>query len=258
MTIFDSIILGTLEGLTEFLPISSTGHLILTSHILNIPQTEFLKSFEIAIQLGSILAMVFFYVHKITDWKLYPKIIAAFLPTALVGLFAYGFIKSFLLESPLLVASMLILGGIILILLNKKIETTSSQVLDLNSISYKNAFFIGCAQCFAMIPGVSRSAATIIGGIFNGFDKKQATEFSFLLAIPTMVVATGYDLLKTFQAGIIFSSEEWKIFSVGFFIAFFVALITIKTFLEIVKNFSFAWFGWYRIALGVVFLVLFL
>jgi len=254
MTFLDTIILGILEGLTEFLPVSSTGHLVLVSHFLDIPQTEFLKSFEIAIQLGSILAMVFFYFRQITNWKLYPKIITAFLPTAVIGFMAYGFIKSFLLESPLLVASMLILGGIVLLLLNSKIETTSFSVIDLESISYKNAFLIGLSQCFAMIPGVSRSAATILGGIFNGFDKRQATEFSFLLAIPTMLAATGYDLLKT---SLDFSSEEWSFLGVGFLTAFLVALLAIKTFLEIVKHFSFAWFGWYRIALGLGFFFFF-
>lgn len=253
MTIFDSVILGVLEGLTEFLPISSTGHLVLTSHLLTIPQTDFFKSFEIAIQLGAILAMIFFYFHHITNWKLYPKIIIAFLPTAIVGFTFYGIIKSFL-ESPVLVAVMLILGGIILIFLNKKIENASSGIDAIENISYKNAFFIGCAQCLAMIPGVSRSATTIIGGVFNRLDKKMATEFSFLLAIPTMISATGYDLIKT---SLVFSIDEWKLLTIGFTIAFIVALLAIKTFLEIVKNFSFAWFGYYRIAIGIICLIIF-
>jgi undecaprenyl-diphosphatase len=178
----------------------------------------------------------------------------AFLPTALVGFFAYGFIKSFLLESPQLVSAMLILGGVVFIVLNKKIETTLSKVVKLEDISYKNAFLIGCTQCLAMIPGVSRSGATILGGVFNGFDKKMATEFSFLLAIPTMLAATGYDLLKT---SLEFTHEEWKILGVGFLVAFLVALLAIKTFLELLKRFPFSWFGWYRIALGIVFLIVF-
>lgn len=254
MNFFDATLLGILEGLTEFLPVSSTGHLILTSHLLHIPQTEFLKSFEIAIQLGSILAMVFFYFYKITDFKLYPKIIVAFLPTAIVGFTAYPFIKNILLESPLLVAIMLILGGVFLLFFSRTIENASSVWIDIRDVSYKNAFLIGCAQCVAMIPGVSRSAATILGGIAGGFDKRQATEFSFLLAIPTMLAATGYDLLKT---SLVFTSEEWNILGVGFLVAFIIAFIAIKTFLELVKKFSFAWFGWYRIVLGVIFLLVF-
>lgn len=171
-----------------------------------------------------------------------------------MGFTAYPFIKNILLESPLLVAIMLILGGVFLLFFSRTIENASSVWIDIRDVSYKNAFLIGCAQCVAMIPGVSRSAATILGGIAGGFDKRQATEFSFLLAIPTMLAATGYDLLKT---SLVFTSEEWNILGVGFLVAFIIAFIAIKTFLELVKKFSFAWFGWYRIVLGVIFLLVF-
>lgn len=254
MNILHTIFLSIIEGLTEFLPVSSTGHLILISHLMNIPQTDFLKTFEIAIQLGSILAMVAVYYKKIVDFKLYPKIIVAFLPTAIFGLVLYKIIKEIFFESPLLVASMLILGGIILILLNKKIDDSQSSVAEIRDLSYKNVFLAGCFQVLAMVPGVSRSGAVIVGGVFNNMNKKMATDFAFLLAIPTMISATGYDLMKS---SFTFSSEEIKLLVVGMMISFLVAFVVIKTFLDLVKRFSFAWFGWYRIILGVVFLLVF-
>ena len=209
MNIIQSIVLAIIEGLTEFLPVSSTGHMILASGVLKIQDDAFVKTFEISIQLGAILAIVLLYAKRF--WQgisIYLKLGMAFIPTAIVGFLAYDFIKAYLFNSTIVAVS-LIFGGIVLILIDKKIVDQQSETDVLESITYKNAFFIGLIQCFSMIPGVSRAAATIIGGIFNGLDKKQATEFSFLLAVPTMFAATGYDLFKT---SIDFSKHEILLF----------------------------------------------
>src|SRR6187549_670901 len=212
MSLFQSIILAIIEGITEFLPVSSTGHMILASAIMHIQDDAFVKTFEIAIQLGAILAIVMLYIKRFfQSLTIYFKLAIAFLPTAVIGFLAYDFIKTHLFNSTV-VAISLILGGIVLILIDKKVVAKQSETDVLENITYKNAFFIGLFQCISMIPGVSRAAATIIGGIFNGLDKKQATEFSFLLAVPTMFAATGYDLLKT---PIVFTHEELIMLSIG-------------------------------------------
>ena len=180
MTFLQAILIAIIEGITEFLPISSTGHMILASTLMNIHENEFVKTFEISIQLGAILAIVWLY--RKTFFKgipIYLKLAIAFLPTAIIGFLAYDFIKTQLFNSTVVAVS-LIVGRIILILIDKKVVAQKSRTLALEDISYKNAFSIGLIQCFSMIPGVSRAAATIIGGVFNGLDKKQATEFSFL------------------------------------------------------------------------------
>src|SRR3990172_4476313 len=197
MTIIQAIILAIIEGITEFLPVSSTGHMILAAHIMKIQDADFVKTFEISIQLGAILAIVMIYANRFLQGiSIYLKLGFAFVPTAIIGFFAYEFIINYLFNSTVVAVS-LVIGGIVLIVIDKKVVEQKSKTLVLEDISYKNAFFIGLIQCISMIPGVSRAAATIIGGIFNGLDKKQATEFSFLLAVPTMFAATGYDLLKT-------------------------------------------------------------
>lgn len=252
MTIIQAIVLSIIEGLTEFLPISSTGHMILASSAMHIQDDAFVKTFEIAIQLGAILAIVMLYAPRF--WKnmaIYLKLGIAFVPTAIIGFLAYDFIKSHLFNSTIVAVS-LILGGIFLILIDKKVVNQQSKTDVLENITYKNAFFIGLIQCFAMIPGVSRAAATIIGGIFNGLDKKQATEFSFLLAVPTMFAATGLDLLKT---PIGFTNHELGLLGLGLVIAFFTAWAAVKMFLKLVENYGFKHFGYYRILIGVVFLL---
>jgi len=197
MTLIQSIIIAIIEGITEFLPISSTGHMIIASTLMKINNDEFVKTFEICIQIGAIMAIMLMYVKKfLSGLNIYFKLMVAFLPTAIIGFLAYDIIKSYLFN-PIVVATSLILGGIILIFIDQKVENQQTTVLEIESISYKNAFLIGLFQCISMIPGVSRAAATIIGGIFNGLNKKQATEFSFLLAVPTMLAASSYDLLKT-------------------------------------------------------------
>jgi undecaprenyl-diphosphatase len=253
MNIIQSIILSIIEGLTEFLPISSTGHMILASSIMNISEDAFVKTFEISIQIGAIMAIVLLYAKRFLQGiSIYLKLAIAFLPTGILGFLAYPYIKTYLFN-PIIVTISLILGGIVLILIDKKVVGQESKTAELESISYKNAFFIGLFQSISMIPGVSRAAATIVGGIFNGLDKKQAIEFSFLLAVPTMFAATGYDLYKT---TIVFSGHEIFLLSLGLVVAFITAWIAVKVFVKIVQNYGFKYFGYYRIIIGIIFLLL--
>lgn len=253
MNAIDAIIIAIVEGLTEFLPISSTGHMILTSASLGLDNDEFLKTFEISIQLGAILAIASMYAGRfITNFEMYLKLAMAFIPTAIIGFMCYDLIKEYLF-SPVVVSVSLIIGGILLILLDNFIEKRTSVHKSLESIPRKNAFWIGALQGLSVIPGVSRAGASIIAGVFNGFDKRQATEFSFLLAVPTMLAATSYDLLKT---PLIFSAYELKLLALGMVVAFVSAWITVKLFLHFIGLFGFRVFGWYRILIGTIFLVL--
>jgi undecaprenyl-diphosphatase len=252
MSIFQSVILAIIEGITEFLPISSTGHMILASYIMKLQDSEFAKTFEISIQIGAILSIVLIYARRfLRGLTIYFKLGVAFVPTAIVGFLAYKIIKTYLFNS-VVVSVSLILGGIILILIDRKVVNQASKNADLEDISYKNAFFIGLIQCFSMVPGVSRAAATIIGGVFNGLDKKQATEFSFLLAVPTMLAATGYDLLKT---PVQFTQQEVVLLAIGLMVAFLTAWMAVKVFLRLVENYGFKYFGYYRIVIGILFLI---
>ena len=252
MSIIQSFIIAVIEGLTEFLPVSSTGHMILATAAMRIGENEFVKTFEIAIQLGAIMAIVLMYIKRFfQSITIYLKLATAFLPTGIIGFFAYPYIKGYLFN-PIVVSGSLIIGGIILILIDKKVVLRQSRTDVLENISYKNAFSIGLIQCFSMIPGVSRAAATIIGGIFNGFDKKQATEFSFLLAVPTMFAATGYDLLKT---PVIFFKDEMILLGIGLIVAFITAWVAVKLFLKLVQNYGFKYFGYYRIVIGIIFIL---
>jgi undecaprenyl-diphosphatase len=252
MTPLDALILGTVEGLTEFLPVSSTGHMILASALLKLQNSDFLKSFEVAIQLGAILAVAMLYYRRFLQGPaIYKRLMVAFIPTATIGFVLYKLIKGYLFN-PIVVSVSLIIGGIILIVCDKWIESRQSQY-EPEEMPLKQALWIGLMQCLAMIPGVSRAGATILGGLMNGLDKKQATEFSFLLAIPTMMAATGYDLLKTAHT---FSGADLTSLAIGGVVAFVSALLAIKLFIEGVVRFGFRWFGWYRIIAGVLFLVL--
>jgi len=254
MSFIQSIIIAIVEGITEFLPVSSTGHMILASTLMKIQENDFVKTFEIFIQLGAIMAIVMLYAKKfLQSFSIYVKLGIAFIPTAVVGFIAYDFIKGYLFNS-VVVAISLIVGGIVLVLIDQKLTAKKSKVEVVEDISYKNSFFIGLIQCLSMIPGVSRAAATIIGGVFNGLDKKQATEFSFLLAVPTMIAASGYDLLKT---PISFTSHEVVLLATGFVVAFFSAWLAVKVFLKIVENYGFKYFGYYRILVGAIFLLFF-
>jgi undecaprenyl-diphosphatase len=250
LTIFDAIILGTVEGLTEFLPVSSTGHLIMTSKLLGLEQTDAHKAFEVAIQLGSILAVLTIYLQKILrDRSLALKLAIAFIPTGAIGFLFYKHIKALFVPST--VAYMLILGGIGFLILEKFYRPKERHITTTDEITIKQALIIGFAQSLAMIPGTSRSAATIIGGMLVGLNRKLAVEFSFLLALPTMLVATAYDIYKNHAT---FAVDDWNALVVGFGVAFVVALFAVKTFLKLVSRFNFTPFGLYRIAIGVLFL----
>lgn len=250
MNFFHAIILGIVEGITEFLPISSTGHLILTSKILNLSSTEFLKSFEIAIQLASILSVVYLYWKTVLNSrKLIAKVIAAFIPTALVGALLYRQVKD-LLDNNQTVLWSLFLGGIFLIGFEWWQKNRQPKVTHLDQITYKQAVAIGLFQSVGLIPGVSRAGATILGGLTLGLSRKTIVEFSFLLAIPTMAAATGYDLIKTGSA---FSIEQFEILAAGFVVAFIVAVFAIKFLLKYAEKSDFTAFGIYRIIVALLF-----
>lgn len=252
MNTLQAIIIAIIEGLTEFLPVSSTGHMILASAAMHLHEDEFVKSFEIIIQLGAVLAIALMYIKRFfQSYEIYVKLIVAFIPTAIVGFLAYDFIKA-VLFNPIVVSISLILGGIILIWIDKRVINTESKTDSIEKVSIKNAFFIGLMQCLSMIPGTSRAGATIIGGVLNGLDKKQATEFSFLLAIPTMFAATGYDLFKT---NVNFTSYELKLLALGLIVSFISAWLAVKLFLKIVEQYGFKHFGYYRIIIGILFLI---
>lgn len=251
MDYIQAIILSIIEGLTEFLPISSTGHLVLTSKLLNIAQTDFVKSFEIIIQLGSIFAIIFLYWRTlIKNKEVWKRIIAAFIPTAIIGFFLYKIIKTFLIGNPVITLFALFIGGVLLILLEKIHKEKNHHAENIEKISFKNAFLIGVFQSFSIIPGVSRSAATIIPALFLGTKRKTAVEFSFLLAIPTMLAATVLDVVKS---NFSFTFSEYSILITGFIGSFIVAIFAVKFLLNFIKKHTFIPFGIYRIILAIVF-----
>lgn len=250
MKFLDAIILGIIEGITEFLPVSSTGHLILASALLKLSESHFLKTFEIAIQLGAILSVVVLYAKSIIqDRILLQKVIVAFLPTALIGLAAYSTVKR-LLGSQEVVLLTMFLGGIFLILFEWKQSEAQGGA---TQISYKQAVMIGLFQAMALIPGVSRSAATIIGGLLLRIDRRTIVEFSFLLAVPTMGAATAFDVYKNARY---FSTLEFQLLATGFVISFAVALVSIKFLLRFIQTHTFIPFGVYRICAAIFFWLL--
>lgn len=256
MNVVQSIIISIVEGITEFIPISSTGHMIIAEKLLGIQEDEFSKMFTIAIQLGAILAVVVLYWKKFFDFKnlqFYFKLIIGVVPAIILGLLFSDQIDE-LLESTTTVAFALLLGGIVLIFVDKFFNhpTIRSE----KQVSFLNSFIIGIWQCLAMIPGVSRSAASIIGGMQQKLTRSAAAEFSFFLAVPTMVAATGYKLFKHFHEQGGFSGEEIKLLLIGNLVAFIVALLAIKFFIEFLKKHGFRLWGIYRIVIGLVLLVL--
>jgi undecaprenyl-diphosphatase len=254
MNIISAIILGVVEGFTEFLPISSTAHLVLTSRLLHTENSEFLKSFEISIQLGAIASVVFLYWKTlVSKWELNKKILTAFIPTAIVGLIFYGFIKSVLLENHLVSVYALLFGGIALIIFELLYKERDADMSEVANISYKQAFIIGAFQSIAIVPGVSRAAATIIGGLIMRIKRRAIVEFSFLLAVPTMAAATGLDLVKSAGS---FAYSDFLYLATGFVVAFITAMISIKFLLKFIQNHNFTSFGIYRILLAVSFLFL--
>ncbi|HQV00967.1 MAG: undecaprenyl-diphosphate phosphatase [Bacteroidia bacterium] len=251
MTYLQAFIIAIIEGITEFLPVSSTGHMILASSLMDIKDKAFADTFEIVIQLGAILSvLVLYYKRFLVGIDIYLKLFVAFLPTAVVGLLAYKTIKAHLFN-PYVVSVSLIVGGVILILLDKWSAQKESVYETTSDISFIDALKIGAIQCFSMIPGVSRSAATIFGGVFAGFNRKQAAEFSFLLAIPTMFVASAKDLYENKDA---ITQSNMMLLIFGSVIAFIVALIAVKAFVQYLTKHGFKMFGYYRIIIGLVFL----
>jgi undecaprenyl-diphosphatase len=251
---WDATILGIIEGITEFLPISSTGHLILAGHALRIPESEFLKSFEIAIQLGAILSVVALYFRSFLNVEIVKRVLAGFIPTAVIGFAFYPLVKSYLLGSEIVVVVALFLGGIALIifeLIHKEKEDASGNI---ESMSYAQAAGVGLAQSLAIIPGVSRSAASIVGGLLLGMKRGAIVEFSFLLAVPTMLAATGLDVLKSYSS---FSGGDFSVLAVGFVVSFLVALGVIKFLLWFIRTRTFIAFGLYRILAATIFWLVF-
>lgn len=241
------LILSAVEGITEFLPISSTGHLILVAKILNIESSDFLKTFEIVIQLGAILAVVVLYWRKFfVNFDIYKKLFIAFMPTAIIGFLVYPIVKDFLGNLQIVIWS-LFLGGIFMILFEKFYKQSVHRLP--TTIHF---LIIGLAQSLSMIPGVSRAMASIIGGRIVGLNRSEATEFSFLLAVPTMIAASGYDLYKSYN---ILTNIDFYYIAIGFVGSFVFALITIKFLVNFVKNHDFTFFGVYRIILAVLFLL---
>jgi undecaprenyl-diphosphatase len=250
MTLLDSIILGIVEGVTEFLPISSTGHLILASRLLGLPQTEFQKSFEIAIQLGAIASVVILYWRKFLDIPVMSRVLTAFIPTGIIGFALYKIIKMYLFTNETIVLWALALGGVALIVFELLHREPKDAVSDLRSISYPKAALVGVFQSLSVIPGVSRAGATIVGGLILGLSRGTIVEFSFLLAVPTMLAATGYDLLRNASA---FAPEQFGTLAAGFISSFIVAILSIKFLLAYVRTNTFIPFGVYRILLALVF-----
>lgn len=252
MTIFDSIILGIIEGFTEFLPISSTGHLIVASEFLGIDQTNVTKAYEVIIQFAAILAVIFTYKDKFTIKKidLWTKVFLAFLPIGTVGYIFSDQIKE--LFSIEIVAIMFIVGGIIFLIVEKFFLIDESHMIDdVEKVTIKQSMIIGFAQVFALIPGTSRAGSTIIGALLVGLSRKASAEFSFLLALPVMTAVTGYDLLKHYNE---FSDENLVTLGVGFIVSFLVAYLTIKLFMVFLERFTFVAFGIYRIIFGLLLL----
>ena len=255
MTIFDSMILGVIEGFTEFLPISSTGHLIVASEFLGIDQTAMTKAYEVIIQFAAILAVILNYRDRFTLKKidLWTKVIIAFIPIGVVGFIFSTQIKE--LFSINVVAIMFIVGGVIFLIMEKFfIKEDADSINDVEEITLKQSMVIGLAQIFALVPGTSRAGSTIIGALLVGISRKASAEFSFLLAFPVMSAVTAYDLLKHYKE---FSDANLMTLGVGFVVSFFVAYLTIKLFLVFLEKFTFVAFGIYRIMFGVVLLIMF-
>jgi undecaprenyl-diphosphatase len=256
MDTVQSIIIAIVEGLTEFIPVSSTGHMIITEKILNITENDFSKVFTVAIQLGAILAVVVLYWKKFLDfknWQFYAKIAVGVVPALILG-FLFSKNIDALLESSTTVAISLLAGGIVLLFIDNVFK--NPQIDKEEDISFLKAIMIGTWQCIAMIPGVSRSAASIIGGMQQKLTRNAAAEFSFFLAVPTMLAATGYKLLQYYGDHGGFSSNEIKQLAIGNVVAFIVALLAIKFFIGFLKKHGFKIWGYYRIVMGIVLLIL--
>ena len=256
MTIFEAIVIAVVEGITEFLPISSTGHMIITEALLGMNIDEFTKAFTVNIQFGAILSVVVLYWKRfLQSWTFYQKLFVAFLPAGVIGLLASKQIDK-LLESPLTVAITMFVGGVLLLFVDKWFNKEAPN----QEVTNPKALKIGFWQCIAMIPGVSRSAASIIGGMQQKLSRTNAAEFSFFLAVPTMAAASGYKLLKLIlhPDGISMLKDNLTTLLIGNIVAFIVAMIAIKTFITFLQKHGFKVFGWYRIVVGLILITLLL
>jgi undecaprenyl-diphosphatase len=255
MNIIHVIVLAIIEGITEFLPISSTGHMVIASSLMGIGDDEFVKIFEVAIQLGAILAVVVLFWKKFFDftrWQFYLKLLIAVIPALVFGKLLNDFIDE-KLGNPLFIACVMLGGGVVLLFVDKWF--VNPEITDENKIDNKKAFKIGLYQVLAIaLPGLSRSAATIIGGMQQKLSRKAAAEFSFFLAVPTMVAATGYKLLKGYK---LIDASAIKYLLIGNAIAFVVALIAIRTFITFLEKRGFKLFGWYRIVVGIIIILMY-
>lgn len=250
MSTIHAIILGVIEGFTEFLPISSTGHMVLMSHLMNVPQSATLLTFEVVVQLGAIAAVIVFYVKKLLELENIKKLIVAFVPTGIIGLLVFPYIKAWL-QNPLLVAVNLTIGGGIILGMESwyKKKLLHKQVIETKIITYKDALLLGLCQAIAVVPGVSRSGAMIIGGLAMKLPRNVLTEFTFLLAVPTMLLASLYTLYKKHEE---LTFSDLTPIALGTLVAFVVALFVIRFALSYIRTHSFAVFGWYRIILGFI------
>lgn len=254
MTLIEAIILGIVEGITEFLPISSTGHMIIASSLMGIAEDSFTKTFTVSIQFGAILSVIFLYWKRFfQSLDFYYKLFVAFIPAAVFGKLLNDFIDS-LLGNVAVVAYMLLAGGVFLIFMDQFIKEKTENTND--KISYKTAFKIGMFQVIAMVPGVSRSAATIIGGLIQGLSRKSAAEFSFFLAVPTMFAATVYKTYEFYKSGVVIQSEQINLLIVGNIVAFVVAILAIRSFIGILTKYGLKVYGYYRVALGLTLIIL--
>lgn len=254
MGYFEAIILAIIEGLTEFLPVSSTGHMIIGSTLMNIASDDFTKLFTVAIQFGAILSVVLFYFKKFfQSINFYVKLFVAFIPTGILGLLLKSKIDG-LLENIWVVAISLLVGGIVLLFVDKWFAKNEAEGTE--EVSFKTGFIIGLFQSIAMVPGVSRSAASIIGGMTQKLTRKAAAEFSFFLAVPTMFAATAKSIWDEKELLMESSNNEWMILIIGNVVAFIVAYLAIRSFIAFLSKNGFKFFGYYRIALGLLLLIL--
>lgn len=254
MNLIQTIIISIVEGLTEFLPVSSTGHMILAQGIMGIKSDDFVKMFTVCIQFGAILSVIVIYWKRfLQSWSFYWKLLTAFIPAAVIGFLCSDYIDA-LLESPLVVAIMLVVGGVFMLFVDK----IFNKPADDQTITYKKSFIIGFCQCIAMIPGVSRSMATIVGGMSQKLNRKTAAEFSFFLAVPTMAAASGYKLLKIFMDNKTLLTDNINTLILGNVVAFVVAILAIKFFIAFLTKYGFKAFGYYRIVAGAVIIILML
>jgi undecaprenyl-diphosphatase len=253
LSTLNALLLGVVEGVTEFLPVSSTAHLILAARLLHLEETEYLKSFQVIIQLGAILSVVVLYWSRFWNFDVFKKLVVAFIPTGIIGLAVYKILKQYLLGNMTVVLWSMFIGGIALLVFERFKQHAETDA-DFTEITYRKALLIGLFQSVAIVPGVSRSAATIVGGSLIGISKRTIVEFSFMLAVPTMLAASGLELVKNRGA----LSGRYSALAIGFVVSFITAIFAIKSFLNFLKTRDFTAFGWYRVVLAVVFYLGFL